>query len=475
MRAWGEVWLEVGEASATAMNRSQTVFYRGAPPNVAGLALPLLSRVGTLRRPLSVPGLGSAETASVTLDLDNASGAVSARWAQHPPLRAPAAVVCADGVLFSGVVTRVTLGALASISIEAGLRQPLTDTVPLRSSVVWGAYRSVRTLPVVYGAARLTPVPYDASGRRFVLADHAIAGVDAVTRNNAPTSAWDFHNGLDSTGQAVAFLDLSAPLKSGEALAVALRGKLQADSGQLLLGPAEIMHDVLANVCAMPLPWARFDRFRAQTAGQVLGGVLDQANKTVRATLDDLLLSVGAAWSTGAEEIALRYPWPESTAPVALQASPLNMREVIAECSHAQIVTALRIVYDYDYALGQPRQALALECPEAIRQYGKIEREWDAAWLRSPREAQALGQRMLAWMCRPRWRVRWQQSGWPSVKTGDLVHIDHPLSPLRGAFRLLTADLDLAALRVECAIEGAVGEAPKIVTTTLSTAFAPLN
>ena len=54
-------------------------------------------------------------------------------------------LVCAAGVLFSGVVTRVSLGAQASISIEAGLRQPLTDTVPLRSSVVWGAYRSVRT------------------------------------------------------------------------------------------------------------------------------------------------------------------------------------------------------------------------------------------------------------------------------------------------------------------------------------------
>jgi hypothetical protein len=151
----------------------------------------------------------------------------------------------------------------------------------------------------------------------------------------------------------------SAPLRSpGYRICVHSPPFTAPASGRLLVGPAEIMHDVLANVCAMPLPWSRFDRFRAQTASQVLGGVLDAANKTVRATLDDLLMSVDAAWSTGAEEVALRYPWPEADEAVAFVASPLSMREVVAEYSHAQIVTALR-------------------------QYGKIEREWDAAWLRS--------------------------------------------------------------------------------------------
>ena len=462
------VWVIVGESPPV-------VLYQGVPPVVAGaLLLPCLLHVGQIRRPLSVPGLSSAETASVTIDLDNAAGAVSARFAQHPPTRWSASVHSAAGELFAGVVTRCTLGVSASLSIESGIRQPLTDTLPLRTSVVWGGYQNVRVLPIVYGAARLTPIPYDAVGRLFVLADHSIAGVDAVTRDNAPTSAWAFHNGLDSTGHAVAFLELATPLATGEALAVTLRGKRQASSGQLLTSPAEIMHDVLAEVCSLPLPWSRFDRFRAQTAGLVLGGVLNNAQQSIRTTLDQLLSSVGAAWSSGAEDIALLYPSADNSGRIALTATPLTAREVISECTHDKIITALRIVYDYDHALGKPRRALALECPEAIRQYGRIEQEWNAAWLRSPREAQALGERLLAWMCRPRWRVCWQQSGASSVKPGDLATLAHPLSPLTGAYRLLTADIDMGALCVYCAVEAPVGESPKIITTALSTAFEPV-
>jgi hypothetical protein len=462
------VWVKVGE-------EPPIVFYQGVPPAVAGaLLLPCLRRVGQIRRPLSVPGLSSAETASVTIDLDNAAGAVSARFAPHPPARWPASVHSAAGELFSGVVTRCTLGVSASLSIESGIRQPLTDALPLRTSVVWGGYQNVRVLPVVYGSARLSPVPYDAAGRWFVLADHSIAGVDAVTRDSAPTSAWAFHNGLDSTGHAVAFLELATPLATGEALAVTLRGKRQASSGKLLTSPAEIMHDVLAEVCSLPIPWPRFDRFRAQTAGLVLGGALNNAQQSIRATLDQLLSSVGAAWSAGAEDIALLYPGADTGGRIALTATPLTAREVSAECAHDKIVTALRVVYDYDHALGKPRRALALECPEAIRRYGRIEQEWNAAWLRSPREAQALGERLLAWMCRPRWRVRWQQAGGAGVKPGDLAALAHPFSPLTGPYRLLTADLDIDALLLHCAVEAPVGEAPKLITTALSTAFEPI-
>lgn len=476
------LWLEVDGERAT-------VFYRGAAPPAAiaagALPLPLLARVGTIRRPLSVPGLASAETASVAIDLDNASGEVSRRFADHPPIRATARVMSAAGVLFSGVVTRVSLAESASLTIEAGVRAPLTDTVPLRTSVVWGGYKEVRPLPVVYGRAVLSPVPYDATGRRFVLADHAIEGVDKVTRDDAPTTAWAFSNGVDSTGQAVAFLELALPLAEGERLAVSLRGKRHAGHGRLLLHPAEILHDLLAQVCGCPLDWARLDRFRAQTAALAIGGVIADPARSIRQTVDELLLSVGAAWSAGADEVAMLYPGevPVSgslDAPGALPVGLLTAHDLAAEAAHEGIVTALRVVYDYDHAAGKPRRALALACPEAIRRYGRIEREWGAGWLRSPRDAQRLGERLLGQMARPRWRVRWQAmldtdaGGARTAQPGGLALLDHARSPLAGLHRLLSADIDPEGLRVECAVEAPVGESPRIVTTALSTAFEPL-
>lgn len=471
------LWLEVD-------GERPTVFYRGALPlqAVVAMPLPLLSRIGTIRRPLSVPGLSSAETASVAIDLDNAAGEVSRRFADTPPVRATARVMSTAGVLFSGVVTRVALSESASLTIEAGIRAPLTDTVPLRTSVVWGGYKAVLPLPVVYGRAVLSPVPYDATGRRFVLADHAIAGVDKVWRDDAPTTAWAFANGVDSTGQAVAFLELALPLAEGERLAVALRGKRHAGSGRLLQHPAEILHDLLGNVCGSPLDWSRLDRFRSQTAALVLGGVIADPAKTIRQTVDELLLSVGAAWSAGADEVAMLYPGevPVDGSIEANNASPVSLltaSELSAESAHEGIVTALRVVYDTDHAAGRPRRALALECPEAIRRYGRIEREWDAGWLRSPRDAQRLGERLLGWMARPRWRVRWQAplaDGWRTMLPGGLARLDHPRSPLAGVQRLLAADIDPDGLRVDCAVEAPVGNLPKIVTTALSTAFEPL-
>lgn len=464
-------WVVVGEAPATVLCRAGL-----STPVVSGaLMLPVLTRVGQIRRPLSAPGLAGAETASVTIDLDNAGGAVTRRFGGRPPVRAVARVMSAQGdELFAGVVTSCSLSDVASMTIEAGLRRPLTDTVPLRTSVVWGGYKDVRPLPVVYGAARLSPVPYTPDGRVFVLADHPVAGVDGVTRDDAPTSAWAFRNGVDSTGQAVAFLELATPLAEGEALAVRLRGKRHAGTGRLLSAPAEILHDLLANVCGCPLPWPAFDRFRSETAKLSLGGVVDDPGRSIRATVDALLMSVGAAWSAGAEDVAMRYPWP-AFGRVAVTASPRTVAGVPdATCAHDDIVTVLRVVYDYDHAQGRPRRAMELTAPEAIRDHGRIEREWDAGWLRSPRDAQQLGERVLAWMCRPRWHVRWTQAGLPSTRPGDLARLDHPLMPLAGDHRLLAADIDLDALCVECVAEAPVGDPPRIVTTALSTAFEPL-
>ena len=137
------------------------------------------------------------------------------------------------------------------------------------------------------------------------------------------------------------------------------------------------------------------------------------------------------------------------------------------------IYTVLRVLYDFDHAAGRYRRAIQLQAPEAVKDYGVLELEWPAPWLRTPRHAEALGQRMLPWLARPRWLVTWQHS-FADVATGARVQIDHPLSPIQGRHRLLNAELDVSAASLACTVEAPVGAAPVIETMKLSTAFDPV-
>ncbi|MDO5289352.1 MAG: carboxypeptidase-like regulatory domain-containing protein [Pseudomonadota bacterium] len=438
-----------------------------------GLSLPLLHSLPPIERPLSVPGIAAAPTSHMDVALDNAGGQLTRLWGQRPPLRRAARVQTARGVLFAGVVTRVSMGQQVRLSLEAGMDRPLSDNLPLRTSAVWGGWREVRVLPWGWGQVTLTPIQYSSDQRVFFLLDHPIAGVDEVKRDDVATPAWAWSNGVDSTGRAVAFLELAEPLAEGERLAVTLRGRLHPDTGRLLQTPAEILHDVLAHLAGAPVQWADFDDYRAETAGLVLGGLLDDNSITVRAAVDGLMQSVGSAWSAAMPGVALGWPaLPDDNAP-ALRADALSASGLQAEAEATGLCTVLRVLYDWDHAARRYRRAVQLRAPDAVREYGALERDWPAPWLRSPRHAEALGRRLLADLARPRWRVGWQQP-WADVPTGAWVQLEHPLAPVTGRHRLLAARLDVSSATLGCEIEAPVGDAPHIDTERLSEAFDPV-
>jgi hypothetical protein len=244
-------------------------------------------------------------------------------------------------------------------------------------------------------------------------------------------------------------------------------------TGQLLQTPAEILHDLLAHLARAPVQWADFDDYRTETAHIVLGGLLADNTVTIRAAVDGLMQSAGSAWAAAMPGIATTWPpLPDDAAP-ALRVDKLTAPSLQAATAAQGVYTVLRVLYDYDHAAQRYRRAIQLRAPEAAKSFGELELEWPAPWLRSPRHAEALGQRMLAWLARPRWRVTWQQS-YADAATGAWVDVVHPLSPLQGRHRLVSADLDLAAATLACAIEAPVGAAPAIETTRLSTAFEPV-
>lgn len=441
-------------------------FHQGSAPPIAALTHRRLLGIGAIRRPLGP----DASIAGTGVDLENGDGALTALFAD-PPLRVPATVTGA-GLSFTGLITSVQLGAVVRLDLEAGGFWSLADTVPLRNTTAWGSYKTVQPLPQVYGRVTLTPVQYDQEGGVFVLADHAIQGVDEVLRDDVPTAAYKFRNGLDSTGHAVAFLDLAEPLADGERLTASVRGKPHAASGALLIHPAEVAHDFLANVCGFALALSDFDELRAQAAHLEVHGVIADATATIRAQVDEIMRSIGAVWSTAMPGFGRLWPWPDDANEPTR--ADIGARDTLSAASdHGSIYTVLRVLYDYDHAASRHRRALQVEAPDAIKQYGCIERELDARWLRSPPEAHALATRLLADAARPRWSLS-ADIALADVPPGTLVALAHPRAPLAGRLLVFDAEADLAANRLRLQLSAPAGAAPAIVLAKLSSAFDPV-
>lgn len=466
-------WLEVGGGESVVR-----AYYRdsSARPHLQPvLSHPWLVSLSAIRRGVSIPGVDglASLSASMTATLDNGAGQVTAIMGRRPPMRTPARVMTPEGEVFRGLVTAVQLGEVAQLDLQAGLDRPLTDTLPLRKSTVWGGFRDVRTLPWGYGYVNVTPIQYSTDQRVFMLLDHPIAGVDLVTRDNVATDAFAWANDVDSTGHACSFIELAQPLAEGEQLAVSVRGRMHPDTGRLLTTPAAIVHDVLTHLAGAAVDWSELDDYRTETAEVALGGVIDDSTASIRAMLDRIIQSAGGAWSAGMPGIAFSWPpSPDAVAP-AMTVSPITASDVRAECSHEGIRTVLRVLFDYDNAVGRHRRAVQLQAPGALKEHGVLELEWDAGWLRSPRDAEALGRRMLAWLARPRWRVSWTSS-FADVRPGAWADIAHPRSPIAGRHRLIDAELDLSAPGLRCMVEAPVGDEPEIELTRLSTAFEPV-
>ena len=126
-------WLQIdGDPDGATIN----LVPQGRPgtATLGGLVVRALKSLPPIERPLSVPGIEAAPTSSMDVELDNADGALTRLWVDRPPMRRAARVLTEDGVLFSGIVTGLQMGATVRVNLEAGMDRPLSDTVPLRTS-----------------------------------------------------------------------------------------------------------------------------------------------------------------------------------------------------------------------------------------------------------------------------------------------------------------------------------------------------
>lgn len=321
-------------------------------------------------------------------------------------------------------------------------RPRLTDPLPLRDAATLGLGAPSARLPWAWGRVTLAPVQADAEGRRWVVADHPCAGVDAVRdADGQPLLGWTWRNGQDATGRAVCWLELAVP-RPGGSLAVDLRGALRPTTGALLQHPGDVLEDLLRRA-GHPVTGIEGRTLRQQLPGLVVGGCVpggSAAAPTAWAVLGDLLRSVGGAWAGGYPGRALVWPLlpvagvpPEGEPRALLRIGP-ESRSLRCEAD-TDPATVVRVPWGYDWAEESPEAVEVAESQAAIQRYGRLEEEWAAPWLRRAADAAALAARVLAWRRWPRWRVA-DTLDWDPVRDGrppqpgEWLAVQHPLCPL---------------------------------------------
>lgn len=304
----------------------------------------------------------------------------------------------------------------------------LSDPLPLRTSAVWEDATAL-ILPWVFGRTTLKAVAYPFKPRTYVLADHALTGVDTVTVNGDKIAGWRQRNGYDVTGHAVAFLDLAAD--PGTATVAAQVRGLPGDPASILatLGVESDLRDLTVTL---------------RQLGITLGGALT-ASMTYRAAIQFVVNQFGGSWSAGMPGFAQRFP-PDATAPTWATLGPLDRGELTAECQLSDLVTRLVIPFDWDYAEGKARQTVTLISASGIERYDEREQERPLPWIKTAREATAIGQRWLDWASRPLWTLTFQAG--PELRElppGAWIALTGSDSPVQGRAVVLDVDPGLGS------------------------------
>lgn len=339
------------------------------------------------------------------------------------------------------------------------MTRPLSDPVPLRDTSSWPGYDELAVIPRVYGRARIKPLRYSEAGTLYVVADHAIAGVDAVTVDGEAID-YRWRNGADTAGHAVALLELADAPDSSAALAAEVRG--------LSGNPADIIADIYPRTDLQDFA------IHCRNQGLELGGALAE-KMTVRAAIQFVCEQIGATWSAGLPGFATSFP-PDADGPIWASFGPLDIANWSAECALDGVVTRVTVPFDWDDADGMARQSVVLEAPAAVREHGAREAELSLPWVRSARQAVATATAWLRWRARPLWTLRFSCGvQYRDIQPGGWIMVDHPRLPLVGAYVVTDIDPGYGRGAVTITAQAPGGLEPAVQTVLKSSAFDPIT
>jgi hypothetical protein len=334
----------------------------------------------------------------------------------------------------------------------------ITDLLPLRDSTAWNAYREARPIPHRYGECGGEPIQYDASRRLWVWADHPSLAVDAVLVDGLPVTNWRWRNAVDSTDQAVTFVEFTEAVEESSSIVVRGRGKIHATSGALVDNVADVLFDLLVSIAGLSYPAARFDNLRAAAAGLTVGGsieTVDQTFKIARA----ICASIGAVFSPDLPGFGFLSPAvPDGRDSVDARGG-MGLR-ISATARRADLCNDLTVRYAIE--AGSPRGAVQYDVPTSIDRVGRLPLVVDAPWITSGRVAAAVAERMLGYRARRRWNVR-VSNVIGAARIGTFAALNHPLLPgVTGSYVIESVDYDDASNRSEISFVAPVDATPPL-------------
>ena len=369
-------------------------------------------------------------------------------------------------------------------------RQALTRSVPLRSSALFDNYATVQPLRVGYGQIKLIPIQYDKGRQFWFLLDHACS-VQSVTLNDDDYQNYELHNQSDSQGRTISLLETGDAIQDSDTLIVTVNGKTDPDTGLLIENPAYVLHDLLTEVVGYTVEKSRLLEFAAECDAQThpikIAGLIDNHQPALRSTIVEILQSVGAMWSLSLDRIARLYPGSIDANERIwgyFQGEPnvsgvLDARNVSSRYEDSEIFTTGQINYDYDWANETYQASVTLQADDrAIEEYGERPITIDARWLNKGALADQLGERLLPYLARPKWKTRFA-AGFGGVVSADqipvgaAINMQHPMAPINGDIIVQSKRVQRASKATVLEIEAAAGREPSVTIVQRSEQFAP--
>lgn len=352
---------------------------------------------------------------------------------------------------------------------------PLSAAIPIRDTSVWAGYVDIQTIPHAFGTVTLQPVQYDQAGYVFVITDHPLTNVLSVKRGGGNISSYDWYNGVDSTGQAVAFLELFASASATD-IEVTVQGKIHpVTTGAMVRNGADVMWNII-DIPRDDVQESDFDLFRrdCHEFHLDLDGVIKDNTRTTNNILDEIAVSCGAVYSPGISSFARVFPRAAMPDNEFLAASFYNdtITDVKVNSRRSDIYTVLRVHYNFNHATGEPGGVMQIEAPLKIKRFGRITKKVELRWIKPKWLASQIGQRYLEYYARPKWDVVFKSIRY-QISPGQYVNFQHNYLPsaLWGYQMILSNAYNLLRKGGQYKLTFPVGDTPDVEITQDSEQF----
>ena len=431
-------------------------FTRTLDYNASPTQYPRLANVGVLRRPLSV---GDAEVANVTVEISKADGALTDVLGAADDADA---VFYDDGLeLLSGRVTDLEIGPTISFRIVSA---KLNEAPLLRLATVNQEFAYTGAIPHVLGEkVSFSPRIADSDGFIWRLADNTLARIRSVVADGRTLTIkeYELQNQTDDTGRGVAFLRLA---QAASSVTVVADGPPD-DEEQPIKSPYRVLKYIIDNLSPEMLGFNANHELRTLTADIELRGVINDSYSTVKTLIYDVLRSAGAVWSVGTTKLG--QIWPNTSPPDYLVGVLTENIDSEAIATRVPVINQITVLYNYDWAQEQYRNAATLQAPHSIQRQkrtgdlGIRAFTLELPWQGNTAQALAIATNWLAHYAGVVYEYEWKVSANDINKynPGDYWEIDSATLPKCDFALVVDAELDFNNMEARFKAEGQFGNA----------------